>query len=305
MENEELRKAWENSRAFSFFGGFLKEFRIPLLMAVLILGPSNLWAWGAVGHKTIAYIAQDHLEPATLKAVSEILGPDQDLASVSTWADFIERERPETAPWHYFNLNVRQVQGKYDISDVCPNHDCVVGQIQKDLVILAKTFASSRERREALKFLVHFVGDSHQPLHCADDKDRGGNEKWFRYYGPTGHSWHYSWINLHGFWDNLLEPKALEDPRRLASRLEKGISPEDEKEWEQGSPADWAYESFLIAQKDIYKELPDGPLLERNRWGKDLPGDYYSAKMRHLVDLQLEKAGIRLAYLLNGVFGKN
>ncbi|HJT23300.1 MAG TPA: S1/P1 nuclease [bacterium] len=259
-------------------------------------------AWGRVGHQTVAYIAQDQLTPQARKAVQDILGPGEDLASVSTWADTIVKSRPETAPWHFFNLDVRQSQGKYDIADVCKNHDCVVDQIEKDYGILGQRFASRREKREVLKFLVHFLGDIHQPLHCADDKDRGGNEKWFRYYGPSGHWRRYTWVNFHSFWDNLLEPKAKENPRRLASRLEKRISPQDEKSWAHGKALDWAYESFLIAQNDIYKGIPEGPLLEKNRWGKDLPEDYYSPRMRGIVDRQLEKAGVRLAFLLNTLF---
>lgn len=274
------------------------------LWAGFCAAPSPSGAWGAVGHKTIAFIAEDHLQPAARRAVEEILGPGQDLASVSTWADSIVGLRPETAPWHFFNLSVRQPQGQYDIADVCRNHDCVVDQIEKDCGILAQRFASRRDKREALKFLVHFVGDVHQPLHCADDKDRGGNEKWFRYHGPGGRFRHFTWVNLHGFWDNLLEPKAKENPRRLAYHLERQISPEDEKAWARGRAADWAYESFSIAKNDIYNELPEGPLLERNRWGRDLPGDYDSGKMRQIADRQLEKAGIRLACLLNNLFSK-
>lgn len=266
--------------------------------------PSPSAAWGHVGHQTVAYIAQDRLTPQAQKAVQEILGPGEDLASGSTWADSIIESRPETAPWHFFNLDVRQSQGEYDIADVCKNHDCVVDQIEKDYGVLSQRFTSRREKREALKFLVHFLGDIHQPLHCADDKDRGGNEKWFRYYGPKGHSRRYTWVNFHSFWDNLLEPKAKEDPRRLAFKLEKRISPQDEKAWAQGKASDWAYESFRIAQSDIYEELPEGPLLEKNRWGRDLPEDYYSPEMRETVDRQLEKAGVRLAYLLNNVFSK-
>ena len=226
------------------------------------------------------------------------------MASVSTWADSIVMIRPETAPWHFFNLDVRQSQGEYDIAAVCKNHDCVVDQIEKDCGILAQRFATRRDKREALKFLVHFLGDVHQPLHCADDKDRGGNEKWFRYHGQHGNSYHYAWVNLHSFWDNLLEVKARENPERLATRLERGISPQDAKNWAQGKPSDWAYESFLVAQNDIYEELPEGPLMEKNRWGRDLPEDYYSPRMRAIVDRQLQKAGVRLAYLLNGLFSK-
>ncbi len=152
--------------------------------------------------------------------------------------------------------------------------------------------------------MVHFLGDIHQPLHCADDHDRGGNEKWFRYYGPRGLFRRYSWIEFHSFWDNMIQPNAKENPRRLASRLEKEIGPEDAKNWAGGRAVDWAYESFRIAQNEIYKELPEGPLLERNRWGKDLPEDYYSGKMRLIAERQLEKAGVRLAFLLNSIFSK-
>jgi S1/P1 Nuclease len=270
-------------------------------LAIGTLCAGNLWAWGKVGHETVAFIAEDHLTQGARLGVREILGPGQDLADISTWADSIISMHPETAPWHFFNLDVRQDQNEYDISDVCPNHNCVVDQINKDLEVLKAPFATRREKREALSFLVHFMGDVHQPLHCGDDKDRGGNEKWFRYY-PRGINGRYTWVDLHGFWDNLIEPRAKENPRWLASQLEKEIKPEDEKAWILGNASDWAYESFLIARNDIYQELPEGPLLEKNRWGKDLPDDYYSGKMRRIVESRLEKAGIRLAYLLNQIF---
>ena len=273
--------------------------------AVMLLGPGGLWAWGMVGHETVALIAEDHLTKAARLGVQEILGPRQSLADVSTWADSIVDRRPETRPWHYLNLDAREDQNQFDLTDSCRNHDCVVDQIDRDQDVLREPFASKRDKQEALKFLVHFVGDLHQPLHCVDDHDRGGNEKWFRYHGAKGTSSRYTWVNFHSFWDNLLEPHAKEKPLGFASRLENEISSEDEKTWAKGKASDWAYESFLIARNDIYKDLPEGKLLERDWWGKDLPEDYYSAKMRLIVDRQLEKAGIRLAYLLNGLFEKH
>ena len=274
-----------------------------VLFAIGFFQPASLWAWGAVGHQTIAFIAQDRLSPAAKSAVRKILGPGKNLASVSTWADSIVRKRPETAPWHYLNLDARQDQNLFDLSDSCHNHDCVVDQIDKNLGVLKATFSSRREKSEALKFLVHFVGDLHQPLHCVDDHDRGGNEKWFRFY-THGSNRRFTWVNFHSFWDRLLEVQTKESPGFLASRLEKEISPADESRWATDKASDWAYENFLIARNDIYWDLPVGPLLERNRWGKDLPPEYYSGKMRRIVDLQLEKAGVRLAYLLNGLFRK-
>ncbi len=264
------------------------------------MAPGNLLGWGAVGHETVAFIAQDRLTPQARDEVRNILGSNENLASVSTWADSIVENRPETAPWHYLNLDVRQLQNVFDLSGSCKNHDCVVDQILKDLGILRKPFAPRKEKREALKFLVHFLGDIHQPLHCVDDHDRGGNEKWFRYH-PGKPSDRYTWVNLHGFWDHLLETETRENPGRFARWLERRISSEDEKNWSRGKPADWAYESFLIAQGDIYSELPRGPV-QKGRWGRDLPRDYYTGKMRGIVERQLEKAGVRLAFLLNGLF---
>jgi hypothetical protein len=281
----------------------LKSFRPTVMGLVIAVFPSTLWAWGAVGHKTVAIIAQDHLTPRARAGIQELLNPGQDLASVSTWADILSQTQKETSPWHYLNLDVRQEQSRFDISEVCLNQDCVVGQIDRNLATLRERFAPRREKQRALKFLVHFVGDIHQPLHCADDGDRGGNDKWFRFY-PGGPKKRFVWVNLHGFWDNLLQEKAQENPRRLASRLEKGIGPGDEREWSRGKAADWAYESFQIAKKEIYSELLEGPLREKNRWGKDLPPSYGSEKKRAIVDRQLRRAGLRLAWLLNGTFKK-
>lgn len=289
-------------------GGRLLRDPRPILFTVWGIGlllPSPLGAWGAVGHQTLAFIAQDYLTPAARQAIGGILEPGEDLASVSAWADSIVEARPETAPWHYIRIDVREVQNRYDLQDACRDHACVVDQVRKDLGVLRRPLASRRDKREALEFLTHFVGDLHQPLHCAEDRDRGGNEKWLRYYGSRGNSRRFTWVNLHRFWDNLLEPGANADPRRLASRLEWKISARDRAEWERGGPVDWAYESYWIARKDIYSELPEGPLPEKNRWGRDLPADYYSGRMWGIARLQLEKAGIRLAYLLNGLFDKN
>jgi hypothetical protein len=278
------------------------RFKFIFTLAVCFFAHSTLWAWGAVGHKTIAFIAQDRLTPEAWKAVHEILGPSKDLVSVCTWADTIAHVRPETAPWHYIQVNVRYEQNRYDLSGVCRDHQCVVDQIEKDEEVLRNRWTSHSEKRDALKFLVHFVGDVHQPLHCAEDNDRGGNEKWFRYYGSAKHPNRFTWVNLHGFWDNLVEPRAKENPRRLATRLEQSLTEDQITSWQDGTPKDWAYESFQIARDNIYSELPAGPLLKKNRWGMDLPQDYYTDRMKKIVNERLLKAGLRLAGLLNQIF---
>jgi hypothetical protein len=285
-----------------FYLGASVRFKFIFTLAVCFFAHSALWAWGAVGHRTIAYIAQDRLTPEARREVRRILGPDENLVYVSTWADTIAHTRPETAPWHYIQVNVREDQNSYDLSDVCRDHQCVVDQIERDEEVLRNQWASRSDRKEALKFLVHFVGDVHQPLHCAEDNDRGGNEKWFRYYGSRKSSRRYTWVNLHSFWDNLLEPHAKENPRKLATQLEQNLTEDQVNAWQGGSPRDWAYESFRIARDNIYSELPSGPLLEKNRWGRDLPDDYYTDQMKAIVNERLLKAGLRLAYVLNQIF---
>jgi len=278
------------------------RFKFIFTLTVCFFAHSALWAWGAVGHKTIAFIAQDRLTPAAWRGIHEFLGPTQNLVSVCTWADTIAHVRPETAPWHYIQVYVREEQNRYDLSDVCRDHQCVVDQIERDEAILENRWATHAGKKDALKFLVHFVGDVHQPLHCAEDNDRGGNLKWFRYYGSKKHPARYTWVNLHSFWDNLLETRAKENPRKLATELEQSLTEDQITSWQDGNPKDWAYESFQIARDNIYSELPTGPLLEKNRWGRDLPPDYYSDRMRKIVNERLLKAGLRLAGILNQVF---
>jgi hypothetical protein len=144
---------------------------------------------------------------------------------------------------------------------------------------------------------VHFVGDVHQPLHAADDNDRGGNEKNVRY-KKTAKS-KGTKIKLHAYWDHLAEVKTAEDPRELASDL--SLTPAELQQLSQGSPADWAWESFEIAHTTIYSEFDAGPTSDPA--GIPLPKDYYSSKMQNIVYKQLQRAGARLARLLNEIFG--
>lgn len=226
-----------------------------MLFAVLCLnlfGTLPAAVWGPVGHETIAYIAQDNLATAAKAKLASILdqGADSsmesaqakpaiqlvtslqpdDLASISNWADQIRESRRETAPWHFIDLPIRKALTVKDEQDYCPNNDCVLNQLQIFEGILGDESKPKAKRLEALKFVVHFMGDLHQPLHCADDSDRGGNEKLVRYKAPI-HSGHGSRIKLHALWDHLIEIKTEEGPRELATELEKHITAGDKKEW--------------------------------------------------------------------------
>jgi hypothetical protein len=262
-------------------------------------GPA--WAWGPVGHETVAYIAEDNLVPSAKKRVDAILGPDLDLAAVANWADQVrESSRPETAPWHFIDIEDRVPETEAKEPQFCANHDCVVDQINADIAALRSSASTKAQKFEALKFLVHFVGDVHQPLHCADDSDRGGNDKIVRYIKSGGRSTTGTKIKLHAFWDRLLEVKTTEDARDLATELEAKIGSAESTAWKKGTPADWAWETFGIAHDAIYSEFDPGAI---EAPGIPLPRDYYAPKMRTTVDTQLEKGGIRLAQILNDLFG--
>jgi len=164
--------------------------------------------------------------------------------------------------------------------------------------VLKDDSQSKSNRLDALRFLVHFVGDVHQPLHCADDHDRGGNEKIVHFKTPGTRSRTGTKIKLHALWDHLIEVKTAENPRELATELEKEITPQDEKDWAKGEVKDWAWESFTIAHDDIYSEFQPGAT-DSN--GIPVPNDYYTGKMRTIIERQLEKAGVRLAHVLNAI----
>lgn len=265
----------------------IKSAKVLLAICALACLPSCAWAWGNEGHRIIALIAADKLTPAARAQVSDLLGGDarSTMEAVSTWADEIRRDRPETAPWHYVNIEVST--NGYDAARDCPRGDCVVSQVQRDERIVADDRLAKPVHAEALRFLIHFVGDLHQPLHCADNHDRGGNEVRV-VIGATE-------TTLHAVWDTNVVASLGENPDQLASKLEAQITPEEEQSWSAGTPVDWANESFRVAKDVIYSSLhgeggTTEPIL--------LPIDY-AARERPVTAKQLERAGIRLATVLN------
>ena len=260
------------------------------------------FAWGPVGHDVVAYIAEDNLSPSAKFKIQQILGPNTSLADISNWADDIRRSHSNTAPWHFIDIPVRQKVSESDESKFCPDGDCVVAQINLEIALLKNPSQSSLKKLEALKFLVHFMGDLHEPLHCADDGDRGGNEKEVRYRSPGVRSRSGRKIKLHALWDHLIEVKTQEEPRELATKLDGQFTGPEKSKWRTGKPEDWAWESYLIAKKDIYSEFSPGPTSDPK--GIPLPEDYSDGKMRGIVETQLEKAGVRLAMVLEECFGK-
>ena len=166
----------------------------PLAFIVIWVGcATSAQAWGLQGHQVVAAIAWQELTPAAREQVGRLLAlePGQTLVTIATWAD--EHRSPATAPWHYLNFprGVCQFDGERD----CPNGQCVVGAIEHQRAILASN-APETERLRALKYLVHFVADVHQPLHAGYQDNRGGNTVQLRFLMRGS--------NLHALWDKGL-----------------------------------------------------------------------------------------------------
>ena len=194
-------------------------------LTLLIGGIGPAFAWGSEGHRIVAEIAEQYLEPTTARQVRDLLALENEttLAEVSTWADHIRGRRRDTARWHYVDIPIRPPAGTpagYDASRDCPRGDCVVAAIERFTDTLRDKSASPGDRLEALKFVVHFVADVHQPLHCADNGDCGGNDVRVSFLGQH--------MTLHAVWDSgILAPAVQGDERGYALRLFHSIAPAD------------------------------------------------------------------------------
>jgi len=256
-------------------------------LAFLLAAPLNAFAWGYEGHRIIAEIAEQFLQPQTAHQVRELLAIENvtTLTEVSTWADEIRLQHPETAHWHFVNIPIHPSPGEpkeYDANRDCPHDDCVVAKIEEFERALSDRQKPDRQRLEALKYLVHFIGDVHQPLHASNDHDRGGNDVAVKFMGlPT---------NLHAVWDSgIISPAVKGDERSYALQLVQHITEEQHQRWSEGTLITWVNEGREVAARTIYGELPHSGTLP----------DDYETKALPIVNEQLERAGVRLATLLN------
>ena len=201
------------------------------------------------------------------------------MADVSIWADEVRPQRRETGPWHYINIPIDVPRTRS--ADYCPKEGCVVSKIE-DLVKTLNTSSDRAERVEALKFLIHFVGDMHQPLHAGDKKDRGGNDTKVIYFGEE--------FNLHLIWDSDLISRMDKDEEHLANSL--GTSRRMRRKLSRGGVEDWIWESHDVARDVAYKNLT--PQLS----------EAYQQAAEPAIRLQLQRGGLRLAKLINKTLGK-
>jgi hypothetical protein len=242
------------------------------VFAMLVIFVSPALAWGKVGHQVVAQLALTQLIPKTRAEVDRLLAlePGATLPSISTWAD--EHKNPATGPWHY--LNFPRGSCTFDANRDCPDGKCVVGAIEKQLEVLALK-GDDDNRLKALKYIVHFVADVHQPLHGGFEYDKGGNKYQVQFDGRG--------TNLHAVWDSGLMRSVNEDAQEMAHRLAPM----------QGAASDSDLSVVHAAQESC--KIVSGPDFYPGRH----IGQEYSDQFVPVMEKRLVVAAGRLAGLLN------
>ncbi len=258
-------------------------FKIPLLTGALF-APLFSFCWGVTGHRVIAEIAQRHLTSRAKKELRKLIGKET-LAQSANWADFIKSDTTHTwdhaSKWHYVDLPGNLNKDEFIIALKKLPGENLYTQIQAMEKQLGDQSLSLEQRQIALKFLIHLVGDLHQPLHVGREEDQGGNKiqvTWFD--KPT---------NLHSVWDNALVDFQQYSYTEYASILDIA-SKEQTEAWQESSLEDWFYDTYTLANK-VYATIPANAKL----------GYGYNYIFKNDLDNQLLKGGIRLAKILNEV----
>lgn len=257
--------------------------------------------WSGDGHRITCQLAWDRLTPEAVRGVRDLLGPEltaSEFADACVWADQIRaqlstapaelaRFRPFTTA-HYVNFPA----GAAALSrDGCSSGGgvsvryCALDGTDYLLDVLDGG-TSELSRGEALKFLMHIVGDLHQPLHAGYGEDRGGNDFVVNAVGRSGR-------NLHWVWDVFMVAHGNEPWPEMARRLDEAISPIQERRWQELDAMEWATESYDIVESHVYRDIEDGGYV----------GQTYFDRNVQTAERRLQMAGVRLAAVLNDVFG--
>ncbi|MBQ0736009.1 S1/P1 nuclease [Aquimarina celericrescens] len=241
---------------------------------------ASSYDWGKTGHRATGEIAEAHLTNKAKRNIATLLN-GQSLAMVSTFADEIKSDEKykSYSPWHYVNFSFEK---KYEEETPSEYGDLVQG-INKCIEVLKDEKSSIEDKQFYLKMLVHFIGDLHQPLHIGRGEDKGGNDiqvQWFR-----------EGSNLHRVWDSdMIDYYGMSYTELSLNRTQ--LSKIRIKEIEKGSLLDWVHESQALAKK-VYDSASIGEKLRYKYMYYNFP----------IVRSQLQKGGIRLAKVLNDIFG--
>jgi hypothetical protein len=249
-----------------------------IILLLFIVCYAHVNAWGPTGHRATGHVADKYLNKKARKEIERILG-GQSLAMAATWMDEIRSDSAYdyTADWHWVTLQDGQT---YEQSEKNPKGD-IIQALEKIITELKSKTLTPEEETKRVKMLIHLIGDIHQPLHVGGGSDRGGNDiriSWFR-----------NESNLHRVWDSDMIDDTKLSYSELAQSLEKP-TPAQLTGWQNSSVKDWAYESMAY-RKQVY-DIGSGKL-----------GYQYSYKYFHIVRYRLLQAGVRLASVLNEIYG--
>jgi hypothetical protein len=304
-----------------------------ILIGVLVAaaGAPAAQAWGCKGHQTVALIAEKHLTPEAKQLVMKLLTENpidpkvsrycgsstrDAMADASTWADDVRPER-KNGPWHYIDIPRGAEHGPLD--PYCGAEGCVTRAITEQLAILKDKNAEAMKRAEALRYVIHFVGDLHQPLHDTTNADEGGNCAPVKYLRRNARERNHSYSpNLHNIWDSAILERDAEgaDPAEYADTLD-ALFASEMKNWQEAGIHldDWVWEGFKIAEAVVYGNLTPQVAVEPNAavhsctddnnigdrlFRQNLTaGESYQEKAAPVVEKRIAEAGVRLAMILN------
>ncbi len=327
-----------NRRRARFPGSNAVGHAVPLCALAAALAsalPAPVWAWSDKGHQAVALVAKGQLTPRALAQVERLLAGDDEAFTMrdgkrtsdsfdrqATWADYYRDSQrlPGKTPdeihsyhWHFADIELHG--GSLDVAcygfpPLAPgvpasqgqDPDCVVDKIEQFAAELAAPAVDDREKRLALKFLLHFVGDLHQPLHASDDTDHGGNDKQASLLGAPP-------VPLHRLWDNHFVDRiatTAKQPNPGAAQVAAALpkpSAQLAAQWQHDpNPRRWALETYAQSRHYAYGNLPKP---ERGPHGVVYPLDKaYADQAARIAGLQLNKAGYRLAAVLNRAFAE-
>lgn len=278
----------------------------PILAALLLLlAPSPALAWWEYGHGMVARIAWLNVSSDSRAEITRLLAqgrlldtPDCSVRTIELaayWPDCIKTlgDRFSYAgPWHYQNVDICR---PFDPASACRDGNCVSAQIERNARLLANRRLPARERLAALAFLIHFVGDLHQPMHAGDHDDLGGNRVPVSYGVIAGRT------NLHSAWDGFLADRGLSTPPGDARGILSQLSDADKATMRQGAVVDWAREGWEASREFAYGTImtdPCGPPPAQ----RPVITEEITRRLIPVVRRQVARGGLRLARILDEAF---
>ncbi len=260
----------------------IKQFYKSIILLMFIIAPSISFGWGTTGHRVIGEIAQRHLSKKAKKELQKLIGMES-LAMWANWADFIKSDTTHTwdhaSKWHYVNLPGNLSKENFLTQLQKLSGENLYTQIKALTLELKDQSLPVEKRQIALRFLIHFIGDLHQPLHVGREADQGGNK--------IKVTWFDKETNLHSLWDNAIVEFQQYSYSEYANNLDIANAT-DIQTWQNSSLEEWFYDSYVLANK-VYASVPaDGKLSYK-----------YNYIFQNDLNQQLLKGGIRLAKILN------